>query len=997
MSIRAEMFSRFADSADNFLQSGANLAKSAITQAGKEKERQEQKEQLFKSDQDVLVSLYTKELGEKLKTLPDSIDIDSYGPEMDKFSNDFVSARRNEGVYTEEALGWLENTFIPSQKAQNEASVGEVQNYVTNNWLATRANSKASQLAANPDMTVDQAYEDYKAYYESTHLANIPSGYGILLPETFREAIRGNKALQKFNEMLQDPENGYFSGKFNMATAMDQAKDWAGYKTDIIKSSQFKTDCLEAVSTLKKNVENNVKEATEQFRVSYNQYLLDPSSSVKQYDTSNIYEAINSVPLQYASDLIKLAATVESHNSDVIYNNAKTLADEGAIDEELLSTLDGQYQVTGDVKFRNLRDEIVQDEIVNKAKQKGKGDAKAIAEYILNGDFDILVSQEERATALMGFIKNLNEYKKGFGDISEWELFMGENPELASLMTGLFGTKETDSSIRFESENTENVPISYDNQPVFIGGKYNPLMTGDTTDKEAVGDTEKNAKEKPETVEPEEATSENAWKNEYSWANLSSPSNDNSDSGADLPSTFTKEGRAEAIGLKAIKDAEAFWDTNPASLTNFISVVNQHTDPAILQEMADYYFDNRLITEKDIKEYFPGWQKNENYLATVLTGNVRSFLVQNKKIKSEQYQKIENYVKDGVMKAFFSSGLSWDEFKPSVEKLGVVLASEESLNKAYSNAKSFNAAAIKADSYLETMWGNASKGAFVADYMDGKFDAFIDYKVIDDVRNVAFLHNESPDRGEALTKTEEIITAVEKLTSNGDGSYLRDYIAKQMNPAFTSYDDAVAADPSGITKLDIEVNYAVASLYLELSEFYNDVSSKLSENGVESSLQDVFIDKRMGYCFVDSYGAANNVALCLDPSTITYSEESGLSGKWYAAEIKEDENGNWYLSGKYADLSGFSAVGGKFSGQMMTINTAEPAPEAYKQQGQMPYENLSLGAGNMNAGGAYAGSQISKYILNLIARSQDNKYEKQKEAETLSFVEGYKTLFGIWE
>lgn len=254
MSIRAEMFSRFANSADNFLQSGANLANSVVSYEGKKK-------QVTASNQFNLSTAYQEGLKDVMKNLPESVDFDSYDQRIQEYNNSFVSDVRGRGIYDEKSLEWLENTFIPSQKAQTEASVGEIQNYAANNWLATQANGYAQVLAANPDISEYTAYKKYEEYYQRVGLGKIENGsnaYGIMTPEEFHNAVKAPKAEQIFEKLARDPENGYLSSSsFDRTAAINKAKSEAKYSPDATQNPAFEKQC----DTVLKKIYTERKEA----------------------------------------------------------------------------------------------------------------------------------------------------------------------------------------------------------------------------------------------------------------------------------------------------------------------------------------------------------------------------------------------------------------------------------------------------------------------------------------------------------------------------------------------------------------------------------------------------------------------------------------------------------------------------------------------------------------------------------------------------------------
>lgn len=252
MSARSEGARNLSNSVTGLINSGFNLASSIVDYKVDQKKR----EQILNSNKDVLETQYENEVGQLYQTLPESIDFSQYQTRIDSFNQDFISKAKSSGNYDEQTLSWLENEFMPGQAHKNEYALAGVTDYAVNTWLANNANSKANTLAADPNLNVEEASNQYRQYYNRVGLNNIENGanrYGYVTPEEFIEAIRGPKAVQEFKKLSTDPDNGYLnSPAYNKSDMMKKALENTGYKPNSIQEKQFISDCESVLNEINK-------------------------------------------------------------------------------------------------------------------------------------------------------------------------------------------------------------------------------------------------------------------------------------------------------------------------------------------------------------------------------------------------------------------------------------------------------------------------------------------------------------------------------------------------------------------------------------------------------------------------------------------------------------------------------------------------------------------------------------------------------------------------
>lgn len=285
------MIGDLVNNAGSMLDSAYDFASTAVTYAGQEKQRQENRDLLFRSNQDVLRTQYTDGLRGMLEGLPESIDFDKYGERVQEYNEEFISTAQSSGSYDERTLSWLENEFIPSQRAQTEKAVEGVSDYATYVWVANNANNKANAIAADPSLNVDDAYEQYRTYYSDVGLGSIPNGktvYGYLDPEEFRETIRGTKALQSFERMARDPDKGYANLSFDKDASMKTAASEAGYVFGSeTERKSFVEQCEKIISEIDGEFRSEAADA--QNRIVSDFYLRYRNG--EQYTASDIIDA----------------------------------------------------------------------------------------------------------------------------------------------------------------------------------------------------------------------------------------------------------------------------------------------------------------------------------------------------------------------------------------------------------------------------------------------------------------------------------------------------------------------------------------------------------------------------------------------------------------------------------------------------------------------------------------------------------------------------------
>lgn len=251
MSIRTSLINNATNSINSAMDSAWNLAGNIIELKGKSLQNQDNGDRLFKSNCDVLQTKYETEISKLYKTLPESIQFDQYSLRVESFNNDFIANAKNSGLYDDRTIAWLEQEYIPSQKTKNDSAIAIAGNFATNIQVADNAMNKANALIADSTLSVDEAYEKYKQYYEELNLGGIENGpnqYGYYTPDEFREILREPKALQEFKRISSDPSTGYtYSANYDKGEAIKKAIAYAGYNPDAAQIKQFEADCEAAL------------------------------------------------------------------------------------------------------------------------------------------------------------------------------------------------------------------------------------------------------------------------------------------------------------------------------------------------------------------------------------------------------------------------------------------------------------------------------------------------------------------------------------------------------------------------------------------------------------------------------------------------------------------------------------------------------------------------------------------------------------------------------
>lgn len=454
MSVRSEMFSRFSNSFGNVVDSGFDLAKTTVTQMGKENQRQEQKEQLFKSNQYTLTTAYRKGLGDVMQGLPESTDFESYGERIKEYNNQFTSEMRASGNYDDESLSWLENTFIPSQKTTIEKAVDGISNYAINTWLSSRASGYANVLAADPDMDVETATKLYAQYYDRVRLGDIENGhvtYGILTPDEFREAIRENKTLQSFERLCVE---GYgYDPSWNMEKAIQKSLQESGYKPNAVQMTNLRQQAQATVNARIKEIKDAVAQDTDSFSVAINNAIL----TGMYYDTKDLDGAIASYPVAYAGSLMQAKVTAQKANDLLIYNSVAqgTLP----LDDDTLSCMspDSDY-----------RAKLISNDVSARAKSMFNTGTQIrdVMAWIKNGNLGYTATAEERNAIADSVLKWAKDQVSDEKDLDEIDTFYLQNPQLK----GDAATISYADSAVFPQEEEENAPASANDSGAGRGG-----------------------------------------------------------------------------------------------------------------------------------------------------------------------------------------------------------------------------------------------------------------------------------------------------------------------------------------------------------------------------------------------------------------------------------------------------------------------------------------------------------------------------------------------
>lgn len=413
-----ETYGRLSNSLTNMSGSFVNEGKRQIRETQQleaDKENEEKARQAedsrFVSDKYNLEATYKKYLKTAMQSLPSSIDVKSYDQRMKDLNATFVSDVRASGIYDERSLAWLESEFLPQQNAETEKAIAGVKNFVLYNWLASRASMQADVYAADKSKSVDEATAAYAEYYSQVGLGNIPNGgtdYGIFTPDEFREAIRGTKALQAFQNIASDVESGYlFSPDFNMAAAMRRAKAEAGYNPNLLDDATFQGECNQVLAGIESAVKGEVKKLCDHVRGRYNEIKTSPGFQTTGIDLTNEYAAAKNYPPQLLGEFVDITAEIEGHNAEVQYNAAIDSVARGEVTDTVLAMLDAGYASTHAEKFVKAREGAVTNKILEEARLKGNNDPSQVMTNIYNGQFSITVTDEDRYRAASEFYKSL--------------------------------------------------------------------------------------------------------------------------------------------------------------------------------------------------------------------------------------------------------------------------------------------------------------------------------------------------------------------------------------------------------------------------------------------------------------------------------------------------------------------------------------------------------------------------------------------------------------
>lgn len=957
MSIRAEMFSRFANSADNFLQSGANLANSVVSYEGKKK-------QVTASNQFNLSTAYQEGLKDVMKNLPESVDFDSYDQRIQEYNNSFVSDARGRGIYDEKSLEWLENTFIPSQKAQTEASVGEIQNYAANNWLATQANGYAQVLAANPEFSVYTASKKYEEYYERIGLGKIENrgtAYGIMTPDEFVEAIRGIKAGQAFERISSDPESGYlFSKSYDMNKAMEQALAESGYKPDAIERAKFMSDCNASLAKMESALKDNVSSFCDQIEGQFNELKMSDSYSSTVFDLTDAYEAAKGFPAQYMGKFVDLAAKIESHNADVQYDVATSLIQKGVVDNTVIEMLDAGYATTHAEKFRKAREEAVTKKIMDTARANGNNDAGQVLNYIYSGDVGIDVTPEERFKAANSFVSSIDSAYKTISDYDDLALKLQDDrqkgspvPEILSVLYDVNVTSQTVADNGQVSEKTETVSLDDvaegkvpAGSTVELSPKYNfEFRAGNSVplaEKKLSPETEK----KTQTAEV---------------AATSTAGDDDSR----LPSVFT------GSALNKATDSVTDVSTGNAQVNNIDAqeevkdLLRKGAPQEVINAVVYYHEKKGNLSEEWISQNYNQKNWRESHGWGLIEQRIDD-LAKDTEINSSTLRDVKDRITNQIVEAFRFSGQTWDEFeKNSLTKLSDMLYSQEILSENMSRLELLNKMAQNADSYYETMTSNGMYGQVFQDYAQGKFDAIIDHGMVQQVQDMNLVGIDA----------------------------IRDEFAKRMN--HSSYQEAVDTDPTGMTKLMIETMASVVSMHNEAGEFYSHVIDRLGEHGIQSELLGFTVDKDLGYVFFDSNSVAKGYALCIDPELMVYDADSGISSQWKYVPCVKDDKGNYKVKKDwgYGDMGEYATVGSN-----LFVSTAKKPTDkqmAMEQEGVEQVKSAEQGMQKYGTNAATIGEMLGGFVKQIFGRVKTKTYKEQSASEEATFITAYKTAFEL--
>lgn len=411
MSVRSDMTRKFSDSVTGLVNSGMKLAGSIIDYKAK-------KEQLFNSNKDVLETKYRDGIQGVLKELPESVQFDQYQQRVDSYNSDFVSKARDSGVYDEKTLSWLENEFMPSQAHRNEYAVAGVTDYAVTMWIANNANSKAQTLAADPNLSVDEASTMYKQYYDDKGLWSIQNGpntYGYLTPDEFTEAIRETKTVQAFERDVK--ERFGYDPSWDTDKALSTAIAETGYKPDARQMIALRQKADSVMEQNVKTIKASVNEDTVSFTADISSYM----TNGQYYDTTALDGAIASYPVAYASPLMELRISAEKSNETIVYN----MVADGSLklDDDALSC----FSASSDYRAK-----LISDDVTRRAQSmfnSGTG-IRDVSAWILNGDLGYTATKQERESIAADVLEWAKKQKQTQEQMDEIDMFYLENPQL---------------------------------------------------------------------------------------------------------------------------------------------------------------------------------------------------------------------------------------------------------------------------------------------------------------------------------------------------------------------------------------------------------------------------------------------------------------------------------------------------------------------------------------------------------------------------------------
>ena len=1031
-----ETYGRLSNSLTNMSGSFVNEGKRQIREAQQleaDKENEEKARQAedsrFVSDKYNLEAAYKKRLKTAMQSLPSSIDVKSYDQRMKDLNATFVSDARASGIYDERSLAWLESEFLPQQNAETEKAIAGVKNFVLYNWLASRASMQADVYAADNSKSVDEATAAYAEYYSQVGLGNIPNGgtdYGIFTPDEFREAIRGTKALQAFQNIASDVESGYlFSPDFNMAAAMRRAKAEAGYNPNLLDDATFQGECNQVLAGIESAVKGEVKKLCDHVRGRYNEIKTSPGFQTTGIDLTNEYAAAKNYPPQLLGEFVDITAEVEGHNAEVQYNAAIDSVARGEVTDTVLAMLDAGYASTHAEKFVKAREGAVTNKILEEARLKGNNDPSQVMTNIYKGQFSITVTDEDRYRAASEFYNSLKgayDTISGYSDLVtkvNADVIAGSPvPEMLSALYDVNVTYTTtnekgETEVHTSKENlmdvTEdkypgNARFSFSVKPEFQIQESQGTLP--LAAKKIFDDPTPQKDKKTETTQSKAAelglesgrgnidfntefpqvknddgsmsTIETISINEESEPAHKEPlpmvqttvADESID--ASIPETFTNRVfTASAYAKTAQQQAAAVSGEadrdDPAAVRELQSMVDRGAPQPILDSMSKYYFNNGLLIRKTINDIAKQDSWNDSPQWDLMNQRVDDIFKDLDNISSSTISDVRNRVISQVTEAFRYSGLQWNEFEKNLTKMIDMLASEEMMAESMSQLELFNKVSQDANSYCETMTANGMYGQLFTDYANGKFDGIVNYDFIQKVQDENIVGNNA----------------------------IRDRLAKLMN--HDSYETAVKTDPSGMTKLMIETMTAIVNMHNEAGEFYKHVSERLNEYGISATLLDYTFDKDLGYVFVDNNSAKRGFALCIDPELMFYDTDSGISAQWKCVPVSRGSDGRYKIdrSKNAIDIGDYATVGAN----LFLATEKKPSEKRMnmEEEGARQIEQAEETYRNVYGGGNQVAETLGGWFKITFGKKTTATYKKQSANEEQTFTEAYRTAFGLWE